>query len=419
MTRPQEPSKESLPVWESQFSERKRRAVAAAHRLTEDQLASHDAPVLIAAILEQHAASSIVPRFDLKWNALQELGVQGSLERESAPPMQLILKVPCEGAATVIFNVPNRSISGGGTINPPLGNGFPLWAISLTLTYSADTNEERDKFQGGLSATWTKWQEAVIVNVRDANILINEHRVDVENAIRPIIESRRNRVVALRAASANLLIPLAPTIASVVGIPVVPKMLTLSQVERAASSGAPELALASDIADSMIEIITSFSRALERLPRTANRLAPEDEETIRDVLLFILNANYGGLVTGETFIGEGKSDILLRWRDRDAFIAECKFWHSKKEFSEAIDQLLGYTVWRDTRIALILFIRDRVDVSAVIDKAVDCLVEHGQFLSKDNIEDGSEVYGFSLMSPTDTRRAVRLTLIPVALPARP
>jgi hypothetical protein len=70
----------------------------------------------------------------------------------------------------------------------------------------------------------------------------------------------------------------------------------------------------------------SFTSALERLAETANKLAGENEETIRDLLLFILNSNYQGAATGETFIGHGKSDVLLRWHDRDAFIGECKYW---------------------------------------------------------------------------------------------
>ena len=46
-----------------------------------------------------------------------------------------------------------------------------------------------------------------------------------------------------------------------------------------------------------------FNAAMERLTATANKLAGEDEATIRDLLLFILNAHYQGLATGETLAG--------------------------------------------------------------------------------------------------------------------
>jgi hypothetical protein len=45
----------------------------------------------------------------------------------------------------------------------------------------------------------------------------------------------------------------------------------------------------------------------------------------------------------------GKTDILIRDNDKNIFIAECKFWGGPKLFKETIDQLLGYTSWRDTK----------------------------------------------------------------------
>jgi hypothetical protein len=37
------------------------------------------------------------------------------------------------------------------------------------------------------------------------------------------------------------------------------------------------------------------------------------------------------------------------------FIAECKFWHGPKGFNDAIDQLLSYLTWRDSKSALLIF----------------------------------------------------------------
>jgi len=47
----------------------------------------------------------------------------------------------------------------------------------------------------------------------------------------------------------------------------------------------------------------------------------------------------------------GKTDILTRVEDRNAFIAECKFWMGEKAFLAALDQLLSYLSWRDTKTA--------------------------------------------------------------------
>ena len=49
-----------------------------------------------------------------------------------------------------------------------------------------------------------------------------------------------------------------------------------------------------------------------------------DEETIRDLLLALLNAQFEGAAAGEVFNAAGKTDILIRAGDRNVFIAECK-----------------------------------------------------------------------------------------------
>ena len=109
---------------------------------------------------------------------------------------------------------------------------------------------------------------------------------------------------------------------------------------------------------------------MERLPITAQKF---DEEGIRDIALFILNANYQGEAAGEVFNGAGKTDIMLNYRDRNAFIGEIKFWPGPERFSDAVDQLLSYTVWRDTKAALILLIKD-VRATTAIRGADDVIV---------------------------------------------
>ncbi|MER7149859.1 hypothetical protein [Streptomyces lydicus] len=60
---------------------------------------------------------------------------------------------------------------------------------------------------------------------------------------------------------------------------------------------------------------------------------------------------------GEVFNNTGKTDISIRSADRHVFIGECKIWKSPQGITEALDQLLKYLTWRDTKAALVLFIR--------------------------------------------------------------
>ena len=102
----------------------------------------------------------------------------------------------------------------------------------------------------------------------------------------------------------------------------------------------------------ILEIMRSMSLVIERNP---GAFATLDEEAIRTHFLLQLNGHYEGSATGETFNASGRTDIIIRVDNRNVFIAECKFWRGKKAFNEAVDQLLGYLSWRDTKCALLVF----------------------------------------------------------------
>lgn len=102
----------------------------------------------------------------------------------------------------------------------------------------------------------------------------------------------------------------------------------------------------------ILEVMRSMSLVIERNP---DAFASLDEEAIRTHFLLQLNGHYEGSATGETFNASGKTDILIRVENRNIFIAECKFWQGQKAFNEAVDQLLRYLSWRDTKCALLVF----------------------------------------------------------------
>jgi hypothetical protein len=118
-----------------------------------------------------------------------------------------------------------------------------------------------------------------------------------------------------------------------------------------------------------------MSLVIERNPAS---FASLDEESIRDHFLLQLNGHYEGGVTGETFNASGKTDILIREDNKNVFIAECKFWRGQKVFGEAINQLLGYLTWRDSKCALMVFNRtkDSSSVRAKMHEVMEALPEH-------------------------------------------
>lgn len=160
-----------------------------------------------------------------------------------------------------------------------------------------------------------------------------------------------------------------------------------------------------------LEVLRSQQNALERSPSLAAELK---EEQIRDLLLLGLNAQFEGAAGGELFNGEGRTDILIRVNDRNIFIGECKVWSGPKTMDEALDQLFRYLVWRDTKAAILLFIR-RKDVTAVIEKAIAKIEEHPYYKRSRPHQSLDEQFEFTMHAQDDVEREIHLTLVPFAL----
>lgn len=114
----------------------------------------------------------------------------------------------------------------------------------------------------------------------------------------------------------------------------------------------PEPGVSKEEYDFILNVIRHAGRTFEAAPRT---FAKHDEEELRDILLAHLNGHYQGDATGETFRKSGKTDIRIEDSSRAAFVAECKVWRGEGEVGKALDQLLGYLTWRDSKAALVFF----------------------------------------------------------------
>lgn len=110
--------------------------------------------------------------------------------------------------------------------------------------------------------------------------------------------------------------------------------------------------IGSDNYEYVLSVMRFQTRSFESTPRGFRKL---NEEELRDVVLSSLNTHFKGDATGERFRRNGKTDICIQFENRAAFVAECKMWHGAKAASEAIDQLLSYSTWRDGHCAVVLF----------------------------------------------------------------
>jgi hypothetical protein len=173
----------------------------------------------------------------------------------------------------------------------------------------------------------------------------------------------------------------------------------------------PEPELDMEHYDYILSVIASMSLVMERSPKAFQKIREED---LRWFFLVLLNGHYEGLATGETFNFEGKTDIVIKANNRNIFISECKFWKGAKSLIEAIDQLLNYVSWRDTKTALLIFSRNK-QLSLVLSEICETVKTHQNF--KRRLDYPSETgFRYILHHRDDANRELTLTILVFDVP---
>ncbi|HEU0144988.1 MAG TPA: hypothetical protein VFQ47_09405 [Nitrososphaera sp.] len=131
------------------------------------------------------------------------------------------------------------------------------------------------------------------------------------------------------------------------------------------------------------KLSNDYGKVFEQYPSTYK---DKREEELRDHFLLNLQPRYKGAATGETFNKIGKTDILIRYENATVFIAECKFWRRRKGYIDTINQLLGYLIWRNSKAAVVLFVRNK-DFSSVLQEVKAATPTHPNFIRFVNEQD--------------------------------
>jgi hypothetical protein len=241
---------------------------------------------------------------------------------------------------------------------------------------------------------------------------VDRYNADVPRAIKEKLAAKRQKALAATSAVAALGIPMKRR--DQPASYAVPAKRRATPVRPPVATGqyAPEWHLDEKEYQHIMSVLRSMGLVIERNPDSFKSL---DEEAIRDHFLLQLNGHYEGGATGETFNSAGKTDILIRAGDRNAFIAECKFWGGPKRFSEAIDQLLGYLTWRDCKCALLIFNRNR-DAAGVAQKMREVMRERPEYRNtvEENADGGSR---YILVKESDPGREVVISTLLFDIPS--
>ncbi len=317
------------------------------------------------------------------------------------PGTEVTYHIPFHGEADLFKLRPSRF-----TLNPPMAEVTDNEVV-ISRVAPAPVPES---LKNELDRTVTSIREYV----QTANADLDSFNRALPTKALAAATARREKVLADKDLAASLGVPLrrredaAPTYAT----PAVRRKVTTTQTTTGARAERPEPVVTAEEYERILEIVRGMAQVLERSPKT---FAGMDEEAVRTHFLIQLNGQYQGGATGETFNFEGKTDILVRDSGRNVFIAECKFWHGQKHLIETIEQILGYTSWRDTKTAILLFNRTK-DLSKVLAQISPMVAAHPNFVRE--ISYGGETdFRFVLHHRDDEARELTLSILVFEVPA--
>lgn len=313
---------------------------------------------------------------------------------------EIEVEVPFTGEADAFKIQPNPY-----TLSPPRAS-----VRDNLLTFAiVGTNLEATQVRGEIERTLREIQ-SYLTNLR-ANVASLNGQLQGEARI--AIEARRNKLLANRNTVASLGFKMKERQSAPKTYVSAEVRKKISPVMPPASSAPykPEPALGQNDYEHILGVMQSMTQVMELSPSAFHDV---DEEALRSHFLVQLNGHYQGQATGETFNYEGKTDILIRSEGRNIFIAECKFWSGPKKLADTIDQLLGYSSWRDTKTSVLVFNRNR-DFSKVLAAIPDAVRAHPQY-KKDLPGSTDTVFRYLFANRDDRNRELYLTVMAFDVP---
>jgi len=327
-----------------------------------------------------------------------------AVSREEGPCFvkgtSITIAVPFEGDGQ-LFNFQPSSFSISGVRGTVVGNEIHLKYRGL----SQDMSPEKVKQDIVRDINMIKTHLQTMAH--DAGV----HNKFIESEVKKLVANRKERILKDEGLVGELGIPIRrKEDSSTYTIPVVRKKPRIEPPKIQAGNVKREPILHENEYNYILEIISRMALVMERSPKAFKDM---NEESLRWQFLIPLNSHYE-MATGETFNYNGKTDILIRHEGKNVFIAECKIWHGPKTLHETIDQLLGYTSWRDTKTAIILFNKNE-KFSTVLSKIPDVITVHPCF--KQEVEKHGETsFRYLFHQPKDPDRELMLTVMAFDVP---
>lgn len=249
---------------------------------------------------------------------------------------------------------------------------------------------------------------------RNVEEQVEEHNNQLKRNIEQIFQARKQKILNKNSLMASLGVPIKKRkeIPETYSIPV-PEMRKKVTVKPEVTENGykTEPKLDDKTYSDILQTLYDGGKVFERCPST---YVNKSEEELRDHLLFHIQPQFEGSVTGETFNKSGKTDILIRYENSNVFIGECKFWKGKKSYLDTITQLLKYLTWRDSKAAVIVFVNNK-EISSVLKTVKEVTSEHSNYIGHVNDETESW-FNYRFHINNDPNREVKLAVLLFHIP---
>lgn len=224
---------------------------------------------------------------------------------------------------------------------------------SFTLDFEYTKQELEEK--GEAMAAYVQKQfetefESYKTMIKYVNAEVESYNNGLFNRAMQLLLERKKKSDSFLAISNALQIPLTVSKKAPNTKPIqLKRIVRQPPVKPAARTASPEFCISDSDYENINNIIMMCGTTMEKTAYFSNM-----EEELRDHLLVALNTHYEA-ATGETFRKIGKTDILIEFENKAAFIGECKIWHGESKFISAIQQVINYSTWRDSKVSVIIF----------------------------------------------------------------
>jgi hypothetical protein len=260
------------------------------------------------------------------------------------------------------------------------------------------------------NSTKNDYRDNAFMNLRNANLIVEVWNNSISGIVKSSFNSQKTKFLRENDFFTAISVKVDKNTESIFTTPTIKKKIIPQPTVSKSKEFASVPSMAKGMYEDILTIIYNFGKSMERKPSTYSK---KNEEDLRDQFLLLLETRYDSTTaSGETFNKEGKTDIILKYAPdgSNLFVAECKFWHGSSEFLKAISQLFEkYLTWRDSKTALILFVKNK-EFTSVLRTITSDIKSHSNYIS-DNGTRGETSFSYIFSLPQDLEKKVFLEVI--------